>query len=127
MKKIKSLGFIALGALAFVFMSFSSASDDMYGDSYLVDKQGVEQVEGDKVAVLATALRFTARAARATVGYTRRAIAYTREVYRVNAPGLEQVLLTASTYVIANSVDKHSENYVKEKNKLKKQKIRQLG
>ncbi|CAM1371449.1 hypothetical protein [Tenacibaculum xiamenense] len=125
MKKIKSLGIIALVGLSFVFMSFSSASDDMYGDSYLVT-QGVENVDGEEVAA-ASLLRITARATRRAINFTRRAVAYTREVYRVNAPGLEEVVMTASTWVMVDNVDKHSKKYLEKMHSLKDQKVRQLG
>ncbi|MFC5045508.1 hypothetical protein ACFSTE_18325 [Aquimarina hainanensis] len=122
MKKIKSFGAIGLIAMAFIFMSFSNGGDDLYGSADTITYVSADDQNPEQAAILAAALRFTARA-------TRRAIVYTREVARVQLPGIEQVIMQASTYIMFayDNVNDHKNNYVKDLKVFKKQKIHSLG
>ena len=117
--KFKSFGIIAICALSFTFMSFS-ASDGLYGEAYYVPNQPTADSIVDEVAWVGAAVRFTAAATRAAVNYTRAAA-------RAACPHVEHAIAMASTWVIANQLEMHQENYAKSVEVLKKQRINDLG
>ena len=122
MKNFKTFGVIGLLAFSFIFMSFSKKAEDLYGASYTVNHVSAENESPDQAQVLRATLRLTVRA-------TRSAIAYTREVARVQLPGIREVTRQASTWTIyaIGTVEQHKENYLKNIAEYKKQKVRSLG
>lgn len=117
MKNIKSLGVIAVVALSFVFMSFSSNSEELYGESYAIQYQSSSNTELSEAAWVAAVGRLVVAASRTVVNAVVRA-----------CPQVEAVIVQASTVVaFANSVEKHSNDYNKNIVILKNQKTRQLG
>lgn len=121
MFKIKSLGIVALCALSFTFMSFSSSSDDLYSANY---SSNIENAQASEIEDAA----FVAALGRLAVAASRRAVVYTREVARVALPAIEETVVQASTVVaFANNVEKHSKDYAKVIEILKDQQIRKLG
>jgi len=120
MKKIKSLTLIVLLGLSFTLMSFSSKSDDLLGDAYLIQYETSENYQVAEAANLAALGRLA-------IAATRRAVVFTAEVVRVALPGIDQAVIQASTVLIADNVDKHTNNYVRSFQIVKDQKTRKLG
>ena len=123
MLKIKSLGVIALGALSFTFMSFSSSSDDMYSVTYAsnIENSNAERIEQ---AVFPTvAITAIARLEAVTL------ILDTRLDTRVDISGYLDFGSRVTTFTrgYANNVEKHSSDYAKEIEDLKDQQMRKLG
>lgn len=118
MKTTRTIGMLGILALAFTFMSFST-SDDNLGVSYSVEYASSNQQKAESTKV-------TAAVVRVSVAATRRAIVYTKRV----TPVVEETLVQASTYATCfgfSNTDKHSENYLKQLEKFKNQKINSLG
>ncbi|CAM1343863.1 hypothetical protein [Tenacibaculum amylolyticum] len=81
MKKIKSLGVIALGTLIFTLMSFSNSSEELYGDSKNIQytiSTDYEQADQSVATPTAVALVVTRVATRQVVRQTARATARLR-------------------------------------------------
>jgi hypothetical protein len=118
MKNIKSMGLIAVAALSFVFMSFSSSdSDELYGDSYAIQYESSSNLELEDAAWLAAAGRLVVGASRVVVNAAVR-----------TCPQVEAVIVQASTLIIfASSEEKHSNEYNRNIVILKNQQTRQLG
>ncbi len=121
MNKIKPLGIVALCALSFTFMSFSSNSDDLYKANYSSNYENLSTIEIQDAAWVVAVSRFA-------IAASRRAVVYTRSVSRIALPAIEETVIQASTVVaFANNLEKHSKDYAKVIEILKEQQIRKLG
>ena len=112
--KFKSLGIIAICALSFTFMSFSS-SDDLYGEAYYVSNQTTASAELEDAAWVGAAVRFTAAATRVAVRYTARITANTQML-----PTTQKIGMVA----FASDYEKHIKNNVRD---IKHQQLLLLG
>ena len=117
--KFKFSIFIVTMPNLLIFMNFSSL-DGSYNEAYYVSNQPTADSTAGKVAWVGAAVRFTAAATRAAVNYTRAAA-------RAACPHVEHAIAMASTWVIANQLEMHQENYAKSVEVLKKQRINDLG
>jgi hypothetical protein len=118
MYKFKSLGIIALCALSFTFMSFSSSSDELYDAYYYSNIENTTQSELEESAWIGAAARLVGAA-------SRHAVRYTREVARVSSPYVQEALRQAFLPGYAEAYS--AELYEAEISSLKNQQIRSLN
>ncbi|MDC0380311.1 hypothetical protein OAM52_01400 [Flavobacteriaceae bacterium] len=114
MSKFKSLGIIAICALSFTFMSFSTSSEELYEANYYssIDKSTQAEVEA------------SASWARLAVAATRYAVRYTREVVRVSAPYVNEAV--RQLIILAHTEGHSKELYAMAIDNLKDQQMRNL-
>ncbi|MBT8243893.1 hypothetical protein [Winogradskyella sp.] len=117
MFKFKSLGIIAICALSFTFMSFSSSSDDLYDASYYSNIEKGSEAELNESA-------WVAAAARLAVAGSRYAVRYTREVVRVSAPFVNEAV--RQLIILAHTEGHSNELYAMAIDNLKDQQMRNL-
>ena len=118
MKNIKSIGLIAVAAVSFVFMSFSSSSEELYGDSYVVKQESFKSQKNQNGII-------TVVVSRAVVYVTRNLVLSASQITTSAFTHTQGGEITVVAF--ANNIDKHTSKYNKEIKKIKRIKINSLG